>query len=293
MTQGVGLIIAAALTASAVSAGPGEPDVPSGKDPGGVAVAHIDTGVNYTLPSIAARLARDGNGRILGYDFADDDHKPYDKRPSVRGQDDVRHGTSVATVLLREAPEARLIPLRYRAADPQTFARIVEAIAKGPARIVAMPLGGYKKEDWTAFRDAAAQHPELLFIISAGNDGRNLDEKPVYPAAFKLENAIVVTSTDPFARLPLDSNWGPATVDVSTPAEKLKSINHEGIPATVSGSSYAVPRVTALAARLRAKHPDWTAAELKQAILAAAVPSPADRTPVTRHGWLADPSRVE
>lgn len=293
MTQALVWIIAIGLTATVGSAGPGEPNVPPGTDPGGVAVAHIDTGVNYTLPSIAAQLARDSNGQILGYDFADEDRQPYDKRPSVRGQDDRRHGTSVATVLLREAPEARLIPIRYKAGDPQSFARIVEAIAEGPARIVAMPLGGYKKEDWTAFRDAAVAHPELLFVISAGNDGRNLDKEPVYPAAFKLDNAIVVTSTDPFARLPLDSNWGPNTVDLSAPAEKLKSINHEGIPATVSGSSYAVPRVTALAARLKAKNPDWTAAKLKTAILAAAVPSPADRVPVTRHGWLADPARVE
>ena len=42
------------------------PPVPPGEDPGGVTVAHIDSGVNYLLPGIAVRLARDPEGTALG-----------------------------------------------------------------------------------------------------------------------------------------------------------------------------------------------------------------------------------
>ncbi len=285
----VAIIVA---VASQAAAEPTKPAVPPGSDPGGIAVAHIDTGVNYTLPDIAKRLARSADGSILGFDFADDDRQPLDLAPGRKGPNPIRHGTGVAAILLREAPKARLVPYRFKSGDPSVFARIVKAIATSPARIAAMPLGGYKEKDWLAFRDAALAHPEILFVLSAGNDGWNLDERRVFPAAFGLDNTIVVTSTDPFARIPADSNWGPGTVDISTPAERLKSITYEGTPHIVSGSSYAVPRIAALAARLKARNPDWTTKQLKSAILSFAGPSPADRTPVTKHGWIPDPLRL-
>ena len=59
------LYVALALAASAVVAPAlaqlaGKPKVPPGRDPGGVAIAVIGSGVDYTLTNIARRLARDG-----------------------------------------------------------------------------------------------------------------------------------------------------------------------------------------------------------------------------------------
>lgn len=271
-------------------AGTGEPRVPAGKDPGGVAVAIIDSGVNYTLPAIAQRLARNEQGEIVGYDFQDNDRRPFDLVPGQKPDSGGHHGTRVAGIFLREAPAARLIPYRYRAHSFETFGKIVETIADCPARIVIMSLGGYQKRDWEMFHKAALAHPELLFIISAGNDGRNVDEKPLYPSGFKLENAIVVGSTDNFGRLPVSSNWGPGTVDVSTPGEGIETFDHKGAKTFVSGSSFAVPRIAALAARLQEKHPEWTAQDLKKAIVTLAGPTPGDRTKRTRYGWIANPA---
>jgi subtilisin family serine protease len=274
----------------AARAGTDEPDVPPGRDPGGVAVAIIDSGVNYTLKQVAARLARDTRGEILGYDFHDDDRCPFDLVPGQKPGSGRHHGTRVAGIFLHEAPAARLVPFRYRAHSFGTFARIVDAIAKSPARIVIMSLGGYQKRDWQQFRRAAQAHPELLFVISAGNDGRNVDEQPIYPSGFRLDNAIVVGSTDDFGRLPLSSNWGPETVDISTPGEGIETFDHTGAKTYVSGSSFAVPRIAALAARIQAAHPRWNAADLKKAILGLAGPSPGDRTKRTRFGWIANPA---
>lgn len=271
-------------------AGMREPSVPHGKDPGGVAVAIIDSGVNYTLPPVANRLARDKNGEILGYDFQDRDKRPFDLVPGQKPESGRHHGTRVAGIFLREAPAARLVPYRYRAHSFETFGEIVEAIAKCPARIVIMSLGGYQKGDWETFYKAATAHPELLFIISAGNDGRNVDEEPIYPSGFRLPNAIVVGSTDDFGRLPAASNWGPNTVDISTPGENIETFDHTGAKTVVSGSSFAVPRIAALAARLAAKRPDWTATDIKKAIIAFAGPSPGDRIKRTRYGWIPNPA---
>lgn len=288
-----GLGFALALLASAAAkSGEGEPPVPPGKDPGGVAVALIDSGVNYTLPHIAGRLARDRKGRLLGFDFADDDRQPFDVVPGRRRAIALHHGTSVASILLREAPRARLAPYRFHPRDYESFARIVAHIARGPARIAVMALGGYRAEDWEAFRRAARAHPEILFVLSAGNDGRDIDERPIYPAAFRLANTIVVTSTDAFGRLPVESNWGARSVDISTPGEQISTRDHNGAIKLASGSSYAVPRIAALAARLKAAHPEWTTGQLKVAILEFAAPSPGEREPRTRHGWIANPALV-
>ncbi len=266
------------------------PPVPQGEDPGGVAVAHVDSGVNYLLTEIADRLARDDTGRMLGYDFRDDDDRPADLDPSRPAFFPIRHGTTVASVLLAEAPETRLVPIRHPGNVFALFADVVEYVANGPARIVLMPLGGYKAENWQALRDAAAQHPQLLFILSAGNDGRDIDAEPVYPAALKLENAIVVTSSDIFGRIAEGVNWGAETVDIAVPGERIEVIDHNGVRNRASGSSYAAPRVAALAARLAALHPDWETKALKQAILELASPLPRERTPRTKHGWIANPA---
>lgn len=267
-----------------------EPDLPPGNDPGGVAVAIIDSGVNYTLQQVASRLARDERGECLGYDFHDGDKKPFDLVPGQKLGSGRHHGTRVAGIFLREAPNARLIPYRYRAHSFETFASIVDKIAKSPARIVIMSLGGYQKSDWERFRKAAQANPDILFIISAGNDGRNVDEKPIYPSGFKLNNALVIASTDNFGRLPLASNWGPETVDISTPGEDIETFDHTGAKTYVSGSSFAVPRIAALAARFKAMNPDWSAQDIKRAIVALAVPSPGDRTKRTKYGWIANPA---
>lgn len=284
------LPLAAWMLTSAALAGSHEPPVPPGEDPGGIAVAIVDSGVNYTLPMVAKRLARDESGEILGYDFQDNDKCPFDLVPGQKPGSGRHHGTRVAGIFLREAPTARLIPYRYRAHSFETFARIVEEVAEGPARIIIMSLGGYRKGDWMQFHEAAQARPEILFIISAGNDGRNIDEEPIYPSGFRLDNAIVVGSTDNFGRLPVASNWGPETVDISTPGEEIETFDHTGAKTYVSGSSFAVPRVAALAARLLQANPEWTAKDIKKAITSLAGPAPGDRVKRTRYGWIANPA---
>ncbi|MFL2844920.1 MAG: S8 family serine peptidase [Candidatus Puniceispirillaceae bacterium] len=93
------------------------------------------------------------------------------------------------------------------------------------------------------------KHPHILFVISAGNDGFDIDFNPVFPASLDLENMVVVTSSDQFGRLPPQSNYGRGSVDLMVPAEKVDVFDHRGVFTTAGGSSYAAPRVAALAAR--------------------------------------------
>ena len=269
---------------------PLNPPVPDGKDPGGITVALVDSGVNYLLPEIAGRLARDRRGRSLGYDFWDRDARPFDANPARSPFLPLRHGTTVAGLLLREAPEIRLLPFRYPRPDMARMAELVAAAEGAGAGIVAMAMGSRSRTDWTAFEKAAEARPDMLFIVSAGNDGQDIDETPVYPASLELTNMLVVTSADDFGRLATGSNWGRKSVDLMLPAERLETLDHRGARVTASGSSYAVPRLAALAARLWAEHPNWTANTLKHAILArAVVPRIRGQSPV-RAGWIPNPA---
>lgn len=268
---------------------PLNPPVPPGTDPGGEAIAVIDSGINYTLPGFAARLARKNSGEILGFDFHENDRRPFDLDPARPVYFPNRHGTAVASIILREAPDARLIPVRYPARNPGGFAEIVKYIAAGPARIVAMSLGGSKKAEWTALETAIAGNPDILFIVSAGNDGRDIDKSPVYPASFDADNILTVTSTDSFGKLPAESNWGKSSVDIAVPGERIDVTDHRGARARASGTSYAVPRVAALAVRIAAREPGWTAAEIKAAIVALTAPLPSPGRAI-RHGWIPNPA---
>jgi len=272
------------------AAEPLNPPVPEGRDPGGVAVALFDSGLNYALPPFAQRLARDSEGRSLGYDFWDLDERPFDSHPTVSPFFPFRHGTAVASVLLNEAPAARLLPYRYPRPDMGRMADMVEAAAGVGAVIAAMPMASDNPADWRAFAAAAEARPEMLFVVSAGNNGRDIEEAPVYPAAFGLENLLVVTSAETDGQLAAGANRGAESVDLMVPAENLPVVDFTGAPNRGSGSSYAVPRVAALAARLLAAHPDWRAPQLKAAILARAQPPQGDAAEQVRYGFIADPA---
>ena len=55
------------------AAQPKKPKLPPGLDPGGVAIVLLTTGIDYTKPELAVRLARDGEGELIGWDAVDGD----------------------------------------------------------------------------------------------------------------------------------------------------------------------------------------------------------------------------
>ncbi len=253
----------------------------------GLAVAMIDSGVNYSLDEIANSLARDKRGRVIGFDFWDMDDKPFDANPARSPFVVQRHGTRTASIVIREAPGVRIIPYRYPRPDMTRMTALVEHAAKNKVRIAGMPLGSNRYSDWTSFASAAAANPQILFIVSAGNNGRDIDQTPVYPAAMDIDNMIVVTSSDDFAVPAERTNYGRMSVDYLVPAEAISALDYSGETTEVSGSSYAVSRIVALAARILANNPSLTTDELKSAIKQQSI-----RANTARYvsvGYLGDP----
>jgi len=265
------------------------PPVPPGTDPGGVRVGMVDSGVNYRLSAIHPRLARDAEGTILGYDYWDRDRRPFDANPARSPFFPQRHGTRTASLLLREAPMAALVPYRYPRPDMRRMRALVADAAAHGVVIINMSLGSDRREDWAAFEAAARAHPGILFVASAGNQGRDIDADPVYPAALALDNLLSVTSSTSDGRLARGSNRGRESVDLLVPGEEQLITEFDGRRDFASGASYAAVRVSALAACLLAANPRWRAPELKAALLARAQRPPGKGRPVA-HGFIPDPS---
>lgn len=166
---------------------------------------------------------------------------------------------------------------------------LVLKAAEQEVRIIAMPLGSNRREEWDAFAEAL-RGSNILAIVSAGNDGRDIDEDPVYPASLELDNIITVTSADGFGRLAPGANWGRTAVDIMLPAENAAVTDFRGSSGVASGSSYAVPRLAALAARILERQPELSMNQLKQHLLARAIPSPFEKANVVAAGWIPDPA---
>jgi hypothetical protein len=264
---------------------PLNPPVPAGLDPPGILVGAVDSGVNYLLPEIASRLARDRDGGILGYDYWDLDRRPFDAEPTSDPFQPGRHGTRIASLLLEEAPIAKLVPYRYPRSDMSRMRALIEDGAAHGVRVMNLSLVTTDRHQWLPFEHAARAHPEMLFVVAAGNHGRDLERQPAYPAALDLANMIVVTSAGADGRLTAGVNWGPGAVDLMAPGEAVLALDFDGARRPVSGSSYPTARVSALAACLLAGHPEWSTDELKAAIFAQAQARGAEQV---AHGFLPD-----
>ena len=98
------------------------------------------------------------------------------------------HGSHVFDILKQTGANFRLLPVRYPRPTWLDGRGNSLAGANG-AQLVMMPLGSQNRDDWTAFFEAARQHPEILFIFSAGNNGQDLADAAIYPAVNDLPNA--------------------------------------------------------------------------------------------------------
>jgi subtilisin family serine protease len=142
-----------------------KPRVPPGVDPGGVTIAIIGSGIDYTRPEIAARLARDGEGELVGWDFVDNDRRPFeDCAQSVPPR---ACGHDLIGPLLGTRP--RLIPLRVASDRPDTLVGSIQAASTMPTRIVLLLVEPLLP---IAFIEQAAHRfPKLAFIGIAPDIG--------------------------------------------------------------------------------------------------------------------------
>lgn len=123
---------------------------------------------------------------------------------------------------------------------------------------------------------------DVLLVVAAGNDGRSLVDKAVFPARLggrDASNVITVAATDVNGRVAKFSNFGSEYVEIAAPGclqpvlARNTSTSSFHI-ARASGTSLATPLVSFTAALLKLFWPDATPAEIKRRILSGADISP-------------------
>lgn len=121
------------------------------------------------------------------------------------------------------------------------------------------------------FTQMATDHPKVLFVCSAGNDGAALDGTKRFPSGLDLPNMITVGCLDNDGSRVDYSNKssGNFNVDISAPGHRVVSgVGPDGkVDALDGGTSFATPQVTSAAAMLRSLNPGLSASEIKEILL--------------------------
>jgi len=112
-----------------------------------------------------------------------------------------------------------------------------------------------------------------LFIAAAGNDNKNNDLIPSYPANYPLNNIISVAALDRKGLLATFSNYGKQTVHIGAPGVDIYSTWSDSDLSynTISGTSMACPHVVGVAALVLGAHPNADLNEVRERILSSAV----------------------
>jgi hypothetical protein len=130
-----------------------------GIDPGGVMVAIVGRGIDYTSPAISRRLARDGEGEIIGFDLVDRDRRPY-CGASCSGL------TAAAATLLADAPQSRLAI--FRADGVALAAPALQMAVQAKADVVVVDLAD-DPQAVALLRAAAERFRDTLIIFAPRN----------------------------------------------------------------------------------------------------------------------------
>jgi hypothetical protein len=125
---------------------------------------------------------------------------------------------------------------------------------------------------YTMFYERMAQeHPDVLFVFAAGNEGGVLDGTNSFPGGMPLPNVITVGNVNNDGNTNSTSNRVGSGGEVTLAAPGEQSVWGRGADGVIinsyGGTSSAAPMVTAAAALVRAANPDLTASEIKDLLV--------------------------
>lgn len=252
-----------------------------------VIVGVIDTGVDWDHGDLAANIWTnsfeipnnniddDENGfvdDVRGWDFANDDNNP---------NDDNNHGSHVSGTIGAVGNngigvvgvnwKVSIMPLKFLDSNgsgslDNALSAILYGVNNG-AKILSNSWGGGGFSQ--ALEDAIkfANDNGVLFIAAAGNDSRDNDDSPSYPASYEIPNVISVAASTSSDNLASFSNTGRTTVHLAAPGQDIRSTTKGNTYSTFSGTSMATPHVSGAAALIWAQFPNLSMAEIKIRVL--------------------------
>ncbi|MFD7549272.1 type VII secretion-associated serine protease mycosin [Streptomyces sp. NPDC059816] len=271
----------------------------------GVEVAVIDTGVDVKHPQLTRAVDTSKGLNSLPAKPEDDNGDPVPRGKADGTGDTVGHGTRVAGLIAARpakgtgfvglAPDARIIPIHQNDAHGNGTAAslatsIRHAIDEGADVINISQDTANAVESSPDLKQQinAALDAEIVVVASAGNDGLGGNVKNTYPASEPGVLAVAASDRNN-ERAPFSQSG--EFVGVAAPGVDMVSTVPGGGHCADNGTSFAAPYVAAVAALLRAKHPDWPARRIVAQIQQTAERSVAG--PDRLVGWgVVDPVRA-
>lgn len=182
-----------------------DPRLPPGQDPGGQAIAFISGGIDYASERIVSRVARDGEGEIIGWDFVDNDRFPYVATTATPADPEAVDATSAAAALVQAYAHGRMVPVRIASGDPMALARAIGFVTGTPARIVAIGVPLSSPDMRRVVREASQRFRDHLFVVAADLPERTsaksdvpvpktADATPAADTLMNLGNVLVVAA---------------------------------------------------------------------------------------------------
>ncbi|ATE54427.1 S8 family serine peptidase [Actinosynnema pretiosum] len=238
----------------------------------GVRVAVLDTGYDPGHPDLAGRVSQARDFTAKGSPTDGDGHGTH--VASTIGGSGAASGGRYRGV----APEADLVVGKVLddggwGTDAGIIAGMEWAAREAGADVINMSLGGGPTDgaDPMALAvDALTAETGALFVIAAGNSGS--DESVGSPAT--ADSALAVGSVEKDDSLSGFSSRGPRTGRYATKPEiaapggaVVAAEAGTGGYRSMSGTSMAAPHVAGAAALLAQRRPDWTAGQLKPALV--------------------------
>jgi len=206
-----------------------------------IKVAIVDTGVDYNHQDIAAHYV------VGGYDWVNNDPDPWDDNghgthcAGIAGAV-IDNGFGVVGVAQVSIWTEKVLGKSGSGSFSSVAKGIIHASDSG-VKVISMSLGGgYSK----TLADACkyAWNHGVLLVAAAGNNNRNIDVNPSYPASF--ETVIAVAATDSNDQKASYSNYG-YKIEVAAPGTNVYSTLPGNSYGYLSGTSMACPHVSGLA----------------------------------------------
>jgi len=107
-------------------------------------------------------------------------------------------------------------------------------------------------------------------VASAGNDGRDLDVNPSFPAADASEAIVSTAALDTTGHLAWFSNYGVRTVDVTAPGLGLLTLSPDDGESMFSGTSAAAAYTSGVVALMRAASDNASPGQIRGTMMSTA-----------------------
>lgn len=230
-------------------------------------VAVLDTGVDSSHPDLSGKV-------LPGYNTVNYTRDTRDRHG---------HGTHVSGIIAARddgegttgvAPNVKILPVKVLGdrgtgsiqsiLDGMDYAMNWEGPDGEKVDVINLSLGSRAIIPEYAEKMQEAREKGIVVVAAAGNDSSYVGDPASWP------DTIAVSSTDKNRRLSWFSNWGPE-IDLAAPGEDIISTTPGGRYKSLSGTSMSTPHVSAVAAMLRAEHPDLTADEVRYLMIRTAV----------------------